>query len=70
MGNILAVDLANKIKNVSGLILVDGSKFSSRKTYFNNISSFENLLGKNDYKSILTNMFSSMFFLIYVTTTK
>ena len=58
----LAIDLANKVKNVSGLILVDGSKFSIYKTYYNSISEFENLLRKNDYKSILTNMFSSMFF--------
>ena len=62
MGTRLAIDLANKVKNVSGLILIDGSKFSSCKTYFNSISEFENLLSQNDYKSILTNMFSSMFF--------
>ena len=62
MGTRLAIDLANKVKNVSGLILIDGSKFSSCKTYFNSISEFEKLLSQNDYKSILKNMFSSMFF--------
>ena len=62
MGTRLAIDLANKVKNVSGLILVDGSKFSSLKIYFNSLSEFENLLSQNDCKSILKNMFSSMFF--------
>ena len=62
MGTRLAIDLANKIKNVCGLILVDGSKFGNFETYFNSISEFENLVSQNDYKSILTNMFSSMFF--------
>ena len=62
MGTRIAIDLANKVKNVSGLILVDGSKFSSLKTYFNSISEFESLLSQNDYKYILKNMFSSMFF--------
>ena len=57
-----AIDLANKHKNVCELILLDGSKFSSYKTYFNSISEFANLPGKNDYEFIITDIFSYMFF--------
>ena len=34
MGTRLAIDVANKIKNCFGLVLVDGSRFSNYETYF------------------------------------
>ena len=62
MGNRLAIDIASKIKNVTGLILVDGSRFCDYETYFEVLSNFENSLKQNNYQSLLKNMFSSMFF--------
>ena len=50
------------MKNVTGLILVDGSRFCNYETYFKVLSNFENSLKQNNYQSILQNMFSSMFF--------
>ena len=34
MGTRLAIDISKKVKNVFGLILVDGSRFSDKNTYF------------------------------------
>ena len=62
MGTRIAIDMANKVSNVSGIILVDGSRFSNYETYFSELSNFENSLNEYNYKSILTTMFSSMFF--------
>ena len=62
MGTRLAIDIASKIKNSAGLILVDGSRFCDYETYFKVLSNFENSLKQNNYQSILQNMFSSMFF--------
>ena len=63
MGTRLAINIASKIKNAAGLILVDGSRFCDYETYFEVLSNFENLLKQNNYQSLLKNMFSSMFFL-------
>ena len=63
MGTRLAIDIASKIKNAAGLILVDGSRFCDYETYFEVLSNFENSLKQNNYQSLLKNMFSSMFFL-------
>ena len=63
MGTRLAIDIASKIKNVAGLILIDGSRFCNYETYFKILSNFENSSKQNNYQSILQNMFSSMFFL-------
>ena len=41
---------------------MDGSRFSNYETYFSELSNFENSLNEYNYKSILTTMFSSMFF--------
>ena len=62
MGTRLAIDIASKIKNAAGLILVDGSRFCDYETYFKVLSNFENSLKQNNYQSILQNMFSSLFF--------
>ena len=62
MGTRLAIDIANKIKNCSGLILVDGSKFSDCNSYFKTLEAFENSIDQETYLSVLENMFSSMFF--------
>jgi pimeloyl-ACP methyl ester carboxylesterase len=62
MGTRLAIDLANKIKNCSGLILVDGSRFSDYNSYFKTLEVFENSIQERTYLSVLKNMFSSMFF--------
>ncbi len=62
MGTRLAIDIASKIKNSAGLILVDGSRFCDYETYFKVLSNFENSLKQNNYQSLLKNMFSSMFF--------
>lgn len=62
MGTRVAIDIASKINNLHGLILVDGSRFSNYETYFDELSSFENSLNGQDYESILSQMFSSMFF--------
>ena len=62
MGTRLAIDIASKIKNISGLILVDGSRFSNYETYFEVLSNFENSLKQSNFQSVLTKMFSSMFF--------
>ena len=62
MGTRLAIDVANKIKNCSGLILIDGSRFSDYNSYFKTLETFENLIHKETYSSVLKNMFSSMFF--------
>ena len=56
------VYIANKIKNCSGLILVDGSKFSDCNSYFKTLEAFENSIDQETYLSVLENMFSSMFF--------
>jgi len=55
-------NIASKIKNAAGLILVDGSRFCDYETYFKVLSNFENSLKQNNYQSLLKNMFSSMFF--------
>ena len=62
MGTRLAIDVANKIKNCFGLILVDGSRFSNYETYFKTLETFEKSVHQDSYSSVLTNMFSSMFF--------
>ena len=62
MGTRLAIDIASKIKNAAGLILVDGSRFCDYEKYFEVLSNFENSLKQNSYQSLLKNMFSSMFF--------
>ena len=62
MGTRLAIDVANKIKNCSGLILVDGSRFSDYDSYFKTLERFENSIHQETYSSVLKNMFSSMFF--------
>ncbi len=62
MGTRLAIDIASKINNVAGLILVDGSRFCDYEKYFEVLSNFENSLKQNNYQSLLKNMFSSMFF--------
>ena len=62
MGTRLAIDIASKIKNAAGLILVDGSRFCDYERYFKVLSNFENSLKQSNYQSILKNMFSSMFF--------
>tara|TARA_B100001564_G_scaffold121795_1_gene101655 strand:- start:239 stop:1045 length:807 start_codon:yes stop_codon:yes gene_type:complete len=62
MGTRLAIDISNKVKNVFGLILVDGSRFSDQNTYFQALRSFENSIHQHSYQSVLQNMFSSMFF--------
>ena len=62
MGTRVAIDVASKIKNLNGLILVDGSRFSNFENYFDELSAFEKSLEKSDYESILRKMFSSMFF--------
>ena len=61
-GTRLAIDIASKIKNTAGLILVDGSRFCDYEEYFEVLSNFENSLKQNNYQSLLKNMFSSMFF--------
>jgi len=62
MGTRLAIDVANKIKNCFGLVLVDGSRFSNYETYFKTLETFENSIHQDTYSSVLKNMFSSMFF--------
>jgi len=62
MGTRVAIDMASKIKNLNGLILVDGSRFSNFENYFDELSAFEKSLKNSDYESILRKMFSSMFF--------
>ena len=62
IGTRLAIDIASKIKNAAGLILVDGSKFCYYETYFEVLSNLENSLKQNNYQSLLKNIFSSMFF--------
>ena len=41
MGTRLAIDIASKIKNAAGLILVDGSRFCDYETYFKVHSNFK-----------------------------
>ena len=53
MGTRLAIDIASKIKNAAGLILVDGSRFCDYEKYFEVLSNFENSLKQNNYQSIL-----------------
>ena len=62
MGTRLAIDISKKVKNVFGLILVDGSRFSDKNTYFQALSSFEISIHQHSYQSVLQQMFSSMFF--------
>ena len=62
MGTRLAIDIANKINNCSGLILVDGSRFSDYNSYFKTLEVFENSIHQETYLSVLKNMFSCMFF--------
>jgi pimeloyl-ACP methyl ester carboxylesterase len=62
MGTRLAIDVANKIINCSGLILVDGSRFSDCNSYFKTLQAFENSIHQKTYLSVLENMFSCMFF--------
>tara|TARA_B100000161_G_C33450233_1_gene368768 strand:- start:228 stop:356 length:129 start_codon:yes stop_codon:yes gene_type:complete len=42
MGTRLTIGIASKIKNVAGLILIDGSRFCDYETYFKILSNFEN----------------------------
>ena len=62
MGTRLAIDIANKINNAFGIILVDGSKFSNENLYGDTIKTFEDAITKESYITVLENMFASMFF--------
>ena len=62
MGTRLAIDVANKIKNCSGLILVDGSRFCDYNSYFKTLETFEKSIDQETYSSVLKKMFYSMFF--------
>tara|TARA_B110000971_G_scaffold95651_1_gene98364 strand:+ start:193 stop:834 length:642 start_codon:yes stop_codon:yes gene_type:complete len=62
MGTRLAIDIANKINNAFGIILVDGSRFSNENLYGDTIKTFEDAIAKESYITILENMFASMFF--------
>ena len=62
MGTRLAIDIANKIDNVSGIILVDGSRFSDEQSYPDIINAFEKSIKKESFNKILEHMFSEMFF--------
>ncbi len=67
------MDLANKVKNVFGLIYLmtlNSVVIKLTSILLVNFSKFENLFGQNDYKSILINMFSSKFFLIFAKSIK
>lgn len=62
MGTRLAIDIANKIDNVSGIVLVDGSRFADEQTYPDIINAFEKSIKKESYDKALEHMFSQMFF--------
>ena len=62
MGTRLAIDIANKINNAFGIILIDGSRFSNENLYGDTIKTFEDAIIKESYIIILEKMFSSMFF--------
>ena len=62
MGTRLAIDIANKINNAFGIILIDGSRFSDENLYGDTIKTFEDAIIKESYISVLENMFASMFF--------
>ena len=44
MRNRLAIDIASKIKNVTGLILVDGCRFFDYEKYFEVLNNFKKLI--------------------------
>ena len=46
MRNRLAIDIASKIKNVTGLILVDGCRFFDYEKYFEVLNNFKKLIEK------------------------
>jgi len=62
MGTRLAIDIANKINNAFGIILIDGSRFSNENLYGDTIKTFEDAITKESYITVLENMFASMFF--------
>jgi non-heme chloroperoxidase len=62
MGTRIAIDIANKINNAKGIILIDGSRFSDIDLYGNTIKEFETSILNNSYITVLEEMFSSMFF--------
>ena len=49
MGTRLTIGIASKIKNVAGLILIDGSRFCDYETYFKILSNFENWLKHSNF---------------------
>ena len=61
MGTRVAIDMATKIKNLNGLILVDGSRFSNFENYFDELGAFEKSLKNSDYGSILRKCFLPFF---------
>ena len=62
MGTRLAIDIANKIENVYGIILVDGSRFADEQLYPDVINAFEKSIKKGSFNKVLEHMFSQMFF--------
>ncbi len=50
MGTRLAIYIASKMKNVAGLILVDGSRFCDYETYYKVLINFENSLKQSNYQ--------------------
>ena len=62
MGTRLAIDIANKINNAFGIVLVDGSRFANENFYGDTIKTFEDAIANESYITVLENMFASMFF--------
>jgi hypothetical protein len=62
MGTRLAIDIANKIEDVSGIILIDGSRFADEQSYPDIINAFEKSIKKENFNKVLEHIFSEMFF--------